>query len=43
MQKKATKAYKACKRTYNALHRLFSEDELTEIYNEIESWENGAI
>lgn len=41
--KEATKAYKACKRTYKALHRLFSEDELAEIYNEIESWENGVV
>lgn len=37
----ARKAYKACKRTYKALHRLFSDDELDEIYDELD--ENGAI
>ena len=40
--KKGIKAYKACKKTYKALHRLFSEDELAELYAEIEEWENGA-
>ena len=40
--KKGLKAYKACKRTYKALHRLFSEEELGELYDEIEEWENGA-
>ena len=38
----ARKAYKACKRTYKALHRLFSEEELEELYEEVEEWENGA-
>ena len=40
--KKGLKAYKACKKTYKALHRLFSEEELEELYEEIDEWENGA-
>ena len=40
--KKGLKAYKACKKTYKALHRLFSKDELEELYEEIDEWENGA-
>lgn len=39
---KGLKAYKACKKTYKALHRLFSQDELEELYAEIDKWENGA-
>lgn len=30
------KAYKACKRTSKALHRLFTDEEIGKIYNEIE-------
>ena len=40
--KKGLKAYKACKKTYKALHRLFTNEELEELYNEINEWENGA-
>ena len=40
--KKGLKAYKACKKTYKALHRLFTNEELEELYNEISEWENGA-
>ena len=30
------KAYKACKKVSKALHRLFTEDELTELFEETE-------
>lgn len=30
------KAYKACKKTSKVLHRLFTEDELTELFEETE-------
>ena len=36
---KCLKAFKACKRTYNALHRLFTESELEELRKEIEEAE----
>ena len=35
-EKGAVKAYKACKKTSKALHRLFSEEELEEIEKELE-------
>lgn len=31
-----TKAYKACKKTYNAIHRLFTDEEIEKLYDEIE-------
>lgn len=34
--KKCIKAFKACKRTYNALNRLFNESELDELRREVE-------
>ena len=34
--KKGLKIYKACKKVYKALNRLFTEEELTEIEKEIE-------
>lgn len=32
---KGIKAYKACKKTYNALHRLFTDDEIGQLFDEI--------
>ena len=29
------KAYKACKKTYKALHRLFTDEELNTLYEEV--------
>lgn len=40
--KKGLKAYEACKKTYKALHRLFTDEELGELYDEINEWENGV-
>ncbi len=34
--KQGLKAYKGCKKTYKALHRLFTEEEFDELCNEIE-------
>lgn len=39
---KGVKAYKACKKISKALHRLFTDEELGELYNEISEWENRA-
>jgi hypothetical protein len=33
--KKGLKAYKACKKTYKALHRLFTDEELNTLYEEV--------
>ena len=37
--KKCLKAFKACKRTYNAMHRLFTDSEIEELRKEIEEAE----
>ena len=36
-----TKAYKACKKTYKAIHRLFSDDEIQMLYDEISKAQEG--
>ena len=33
---KGIKVYKACKKTYNAIHRLFTDEEIEKLYDEIE-------
>lgn len=35
-EKRAIKNYKACKKTYEALHRLFTDEEINKIYKEID-------
>lgn len=35
---KAKKAYKACERQYNKLHRLFTQEEIDELHNEFEDF-----
>ena len=35
---KAEKAYKACEKQYNKLHRLFTEEEIKELQNEFEDF-----
>ena len=37
-RKEAEKAYKACEKQYNKLHRLFTEEEIDELYNEFEDF-----
>lgn len=37
-RKEAEKAYKACERQYNKLHRLFTEKEIEELQNEFEDF-----
>ena len=37
-RKEAEKAYKACERQYNKLHRLFTEEEIKELQNEFEDF-----
>lgn len=32
---KGIKAYKACKKTYNAIHRLFTDEEIEKLYDEM--------
>ena len=32
---KGAKAYKSCKKTYNAIHRLFTDSEIEMLYDEI--------
>lgn len=37
-RKEAEKAYKACEKQYNKLHRLFTEKEIDELHNEFEDF-----
>lgn len=37
-RKEAEKAYKACEKQYNKLHRLFTEEEIKELQNEFEDF-----
>ena len=37
-REEAEKVYKACKRQYNKLHRLFTEEEIKELQNEFEDF-----
>ena len=37
-KEEAEKVYKACKRQYNKLHRLFTEEEIKELQNEFEDF-----
>lgn len=37
-EKEAAKAYKACERQYNKLHRVFTEEEIKELQNEFEDF-----
>ena len=37
-RKEAEKAYKACEKQYNKLHRLFTEEEIDELHNEFEDF-----
>jgi hypothetical protein len=37
-EKEAAKAYKACERQYNKLHRLFTEKEIEELQNDFEDF-----
>ena len=36
--KDAIRVYKACRRTYNALHRMFTDEELEQLYTEFEDY-----